>query len=120
MDHCRIQFLSADHFSDGTTTIITTVELVWFTPADMHYGLAENVVEERKRVLKVAFEAHPERFVKGVPLPPVFAEGGMDQPSGEYVGGQKQSSVIFFNECPKVVDRFRSEDECQEKHIEEL
>ena len=31
----------------------------------------------------------------------------MDQPSGEYVGGQKQASVIIFNECPKVVDRFR-------------
>ena len=31
----------------------------------------------------------------------------MDQPTGEYFGGQKQSSVIFFNECPKVVDRFR-------------
>ena len=33
----------------------------------------------------------------------------MDQPSGEHVGEQKQSSVIFFNECPKVVDRFREE-----------
>ena len=31
----------------------------------------------------------------------------MDQPTGEYFGGQKQSSVIFFNECPKVIDRFR-------------
>ena len=33
----------------------------------------------------------------------------MDQPTGEYFGGQKQSSVIFFNECPKIVDRFRME-----------
>ena len=73
----------------------------------MHYGLAENVVEERRRVLRAAFESHPERFVKGVPLPPVFAKGGMDQPTGEYFGGQKQSLVIFFNECPKVVDRLR-------------
>ena len=43
------------------------------TPADMHYGLAENVVEERKSVLRAAFEAHPERFVKGAPLPPVLS-----------------------------------------------
>ncbi len=36
-----------------------------------------------------------------------FAEGSLDQPTGEHVGEQKQSSLIFFNECPKVVDRFR-------------
>ena len=41
-------------------------------PADMHYGMAEKVVEGRKRILKAAFEIYPERFVKGVPLPPVL------------------------------------------------
>ena len=50
------------------------------TPADMHYGLAENVVEERKRVLRTAFEAHPERFVKGVPLPPVLPKAAWINP----------------------------------------
>ena len=50
------------------------------TPADMHYGLAENVVEERKSVLRAAFEAHPERFVKGVPLPPVLPKAAWINP----------------------------------------
>ena len=50
------------------------------TPADMHYGMAENVVEERKRGLKVAFETHPERFVKGVPLPPVLPKAAWINP----------------------------------------
>jgi len=50
------------------------------TPADMHYGLAENVVEERKSVLRAAFEAHPERFVKGVSLPPVLPKAAWINP----------------------------------------
>ena len=50
------------------------------TPTDMHYGMAENVVEERKRVLKAAFETHPERFVKGVPLPPVLPKAAWINP----------------------------------------
>ncbi len=50
------------------------------TPADMHYGLAENVVEERRRVLRAAFEDHPERFVKGIPLPPVLPKAAWINP----------------------------------------
>ena len=48
--------------------------------ADMHYGLAEKVVEERKVVLAAAFKAHPERFVKGVPLPPVLPKAAWINP----------------------------------------
>jgi putative transposase len=40
------------------------------TPATVHYGLAETVREERAQVLAAAYEAHPERFVKGLPKPP--------------------------------------------------
>ena len=62
---CRpfFQWYNYDHRHSGIGMV---------TPDDMHYGMAENVVEERKRVLKAAFETHPERFVKGVPLPPVL------------------------------------------------
>lgn len=41
------------------------------TPEAVHYGLANEVSENRKKVLDAAFNAHPERFVKGKPLPPV-------------------------------------------------
>ena len=37
------------------------------TPETVHYGLADRVLESRANVLNTAYEAHPERFVKGVP-----------------------------------------------------
>jgi putative transposase len=40
------------------------------TPADVHFGRAEYVREQRARVLDAAYAAHPERFVRHAPLPP--------------------------------------------------
>ena len=40
------------------------------TPYDVHYGLAEQRVAARSKVLSAAFAAHPERFVAGAPRPP--------------------------------------------------
>ncbi len=37
------------------------------TPAMVHYGQAERVREQRKQVLSDAYNAHPERFVRGLP-----------------------------------------------------
>jgi putative transposase len=42
------------------------------TPATVHYGLAEQVRAARQEVLRAAYLAHPERFVRGVPEPPVL------------------------------------------------
>jgi putative transposase len=50
------------------------------TPEAVHYGLSKDVIESRKRVLEVAFEAHPERFVKGVPQPPDLPEAAWINP----------------------------------------
>ena len=41
-----------------------------FTPECVHYGRAEGVYTSRKEVLRAAYEAHPERFVKRIPAPP--------------------------------------------------
>jgi putative transposase len=38
------------------------------TPAVVHAGLAPAVMVQRQRVLQVAYEQHPERFVKGPPI----------------------------------------------------
>lgn len=43
--------------------------LGFLTPAVVHYGLADAVREKRSEVLKAAYSAHPERFVKGTPEP---------------------------------------------------
>ncbi len=40
------------------------------TPNDVHHGLAQERTAERALVLRAAHDAHPERFVHGVPVPP--------------------------------------------------
>ena len=39
------------------------------TPADVHFGRAPAILEQRQRVLSAAYACHPERFVKGLPKP---------------------------------------------------
>jgi putative transposase len=39
------------------------------TPAAVHSGLGEAVLERRRGVLEAAYAQHPERFVRGVPKP---------------------------------------------------
>ena len=38
------------------------------TPEMVHYGRADEVIHARQNVLTAAYEAHPERFVKNMPL----------------------------------------------------
>jgi len=40
------------------------------TPHDVHHGLAADRHAQRAKVLEAAHRAHPERFVRGVPVPP--------------------------------------------------
>jgi len=42
------------------------------TPADVHYGRAEAIREQRGVVLLDAYAEHPERFVRKIPVPPVL------------------------------------------------
>jgi putative transposase len=48
--------------------------LGWLTPWDVHYRMAETRLAEREAVLRKAFAATPERFVRGVPKPPPLPE----------------------------------------------
>jgi putative transposase len=48
--------------------------LGWLTPYDVHYALAETRHAEREATLRKAFAATPERFVRGVPLPPALPQ----------------------------------------------
>jgi putative transposase len=45
------------------------------TAADVHYGLAEQVRDQRAGVLTEAYHAHPERFVRKPPEPPHLPTG---------------------------------------------
>jgi putative transposase len=43
--------------------------LGFLTPYEVHYGLATEKIAKRAAVLAKAFEAHPERFPHGLPVP---------------------------------------------------
>ena len=54
------------------------------TPADVHYGRAEAIREQRGTVLLDAYGKHPERFVRKIPTPPVLpAVAWINQPEKE-------------------------------------
>ena len=44
--------------------------LGFHSAADVHFGRAPMLQLERARVLEAAYAAHPERFVRQLPLPP--------------------------------------------------
>ena len=44
------------------------------TPEVVHYGLAKDVIRAREEVLRHAYDAHPERFVRQRPMPPALPE----------------------------------------------
>jgi putative transposase len=51
------------------------------TPADVHYGRAEQIRAQRGLVLLDAYAAHPERFVRKIPTPPAIpAVAWINQP----------------------------------------
>lgn len=58
--------------------------IAMFTPSDVHYGRAGELLDVRTGVLDAAYAAHPERFVKGPPIArPVPTEVWINQPLTE-------------------------------------
>lgn len=44
----------------------------FMTPTAVHYGEAARLFTDRQQTLSAAYAAHPERFVKGPPIPPAL------------------------------------------------
>lgn len=65
--HCRSFFpwYNREHRHGGISML---------TPADVHYGRAQAMLEDRRRTLALAWAAHPERFVSGIPKPKPLPE----------------------------------------------
>lgn len=59
------QWYNNEHYHSGIGLL---------TPADVHYGQATQKILEREQVLRLAYQKHPHRFVKGVPHPPKLPE----------------------------------------------
>ena len=67
------------------------------TPATVHYGQAENILRQRQDVLDVAYQRHPERFVRSAPKPPSLpSEVWINKPAPEplSVGGAQETAAI--------------------------
>ena len=63
--------------------------IAMLTPEDVFLGRAPAILDERRRVLHAAFEAHPERFVGGRPEPPQLpAEVWINRPPGVIEPGE--------------------------------
>jgi putative transposase len=59
------------------------------TPHQVHYGLADDVRQRRSIVLATAHQAHPERFVRGLPTPaPLPTAVWINKPSAAPPGDQ--------------------------------
>lgn len=56
-------------FFEWYNTVHRHSGIAMMTPEMVHYGRAAEVHERRAKVLAEAFNAHPERFVKGMPAP---------------------------------------------------
>ena len=56
------------------------------TPGAVHTGRADALHAERARVLATAFAANPERFVRGLPVPPALPTAAwINRPSTQEV-----------------------------------
>ena len=60
LSFCRefFRWYNEEHYHSGIGLL---------TPASLHYGEAQGVIEERQKILEAAYRKHPERFVKGRP-----------------------------------------------------
>ena len=65
------------------------------TPEDMHYGRAGAIVEARATVLTTVYKLHPERFVRGLPKPPVV-------PSAAWINQPKDLTDAGWPPQPKA------------------
>jgi putative transposase len=82
------------------------------TPAMVHYGQSESILQQRQAVLDAAYQLHPERFVRSAPKPPALPNG-LDQPAGST--HMKKNSPNSVNTCLKVVDTRRGAEKWNQK-----
>ena len=65
------------------------------TPAMLHYGQVDLVQAQRQQVLQAAYAAHPERFVKGMPvLPELPTEVWINKPQSEVTTLPKPKVIV--------------------------
>ena len=76
--------------------------LALLTPAMVHYGQADQRQTQRQQVLQAAYDAHPERFVRGQPkVPPLPQAVWINKPKEEAIDGETSlNSGIELSQSP--------------------
>ncbi len=73
------------------------------TPATVHYGLADQVLAARHHTLLAAYHAHPERFVRRAPQPPLLPhEAWINPPAKKTTSHDSPQSTISTQGNPGV------------------
>src|ERR1019366_10412221 len=70
----RMRAVSVRTFFPGNNHQHHHSGLQLLTPATVHYGQAAQLISKRQSVLDVAYQAHPERFVRRAPQHPSLPE----------------------------------------------
>jgi len=85
-------------------------------PEMVHYGKAEQVRSQRQVVLASAFYSHPERFVRGIPMPPSLPEAvWINKPKVE-----STSVVVAGDISIPEVSEYRAEEDRRSWDITEI
>lgn len=74
------------------------------TPSTVHSGQAAATIAARQEVLSAAYQAHPERFVRGVPKPPALPTAVWINPPTITEPGMEQLSVLHDRAQLSVAD----------------
>jgi len=83
--------------------------LGWMTPHDVYFGRAEEKRARRAAVLAHAYAKHPERFVRGLPVPAALpTEVWINPPSKRETGSTDESPKIEIV-CPGANEEAVSE-----------
>ena len=72
------------------------------TPAQLHYGQAQQVIDSRAEVLQGAYAKHPERFVQGCPRPQPLPEAVWINPPAS--AGAENKKGLPAAHCPQKPD----------------
>ena len=79
------QWYNHDHHHNGIGLL---------TPATVHCGQAVETIAARQHVLLAAYQAHPERFVRGVPTPPTLPTAVWINPPTVLVPATESLTVV--------------------------
>jgi hypothetical protein len=75
--------------------------LIYLTPADVHYGRADEVLAGRHQVRLAAYAAHPERFVQGPPRFDILPREVWINPPTKTTGQDAPGTTIVTPDDPR-------------------